>query len=379
MSPDVCVLLMRLREKTVADTHHGWFLSLGMTEMWWEGFVQTRTVLMMCQMLKRREHKGNRLIEGHQAAPVEHLWHEQKLWFTGKKQINGASFSSFARDAIVTSLVNCLTSFVSGFVIFTVLGYMAEMRKVEVEDVARDKGQQVACALRNDDVRSLMPDRLSVFYIPTYAGPSLLFITYPEAIANMMGSTFFAIIFFVMMIMLGLDSTVQNQITSQASSVFRLIFHMGSVIVSPWFSVRWTGGHHHGCAGRIPRPSLPQARTFCPLLGSGLLFGLSEHPYKCKQFFQIEKQRPSFKTYLSAYMTHHGRCHESVCNVILRVAPMWSSCWRNSVSGALSSPWASSRPSPSRGSTVKHTSCCQKQDEPQVKCMEWSVSDAGFL
>ncbi|XP_061624235.1 solute carrier family 6 member 4b isoform X3 [Phyllopteryx taeniolatus] len=81
------------------------------------------------------------------------------------------------RDAIVTSLVNCLTSFVSGFVIFTVLGYMAEMRKVRVEDVARDKG------------------------------PSLLFITYPEAIANMMGSTFFAIIFFVMMITLGLDST----------------------------------------------------------------------------------------------------------------------------------------------------------------------------
>ncbi|KAJ3604063.1 hypothetical protein NHX12_028804 [Muraenolepis orangiensis] len=82
------------------------------------------------------------------------------------------------RDAIVTSLVNCLTSLVSGFVIFTVLGHMAEMRKVEVEDVARDKG------------------------------PSLLFITYPEAIANMMGSTFFAIIFFVMMITLGLDSTL---------------------------------------------------------------------------------------------------------------------------------------------------------------------------
>lgn len=46
-------------------------------------------------------------------------------------------------DAIVTSLVNCLTSFVSGFVIFTVLGYMAEMRKVEVEDVAKDKGQKI--------------------------------------------------------------------------------------------------------------------------------------------------------------------------------------------------------------------------------------------
>uniref|UniRef100_A0A8B9VMF4 Transporter n=1 Tax=Anas zonorhyncha TaxID=75864 RepID=A0A8B9VMF4_9AVES len=66
--------------------------------------------------------------------------------------------------------------FLSGFVIFTVLGYMAEMRDVEVEDVARDKG-------------------------------FLLFITYPEAIANMMGSTFFAVIFFLMMITLGLDST----------------------------------------------------------------------------------------------------------------------------------------------------------------------------
>lgn len=45
-----------------------------------------------------------------------------------------------SRDALVTSAVNCLTSFLSGFVIFTVLGYMAEMRDVEVEDVARDKG-----------------------------------------------------------------------------------------------------------------------------------------------------------------------------------------------------------------------------------------------
>lgn len=52
----------------------------------------------------------------------------------------------------MTSLVNCLTSFVSGFVIFTVLGYMAEMRKVEVEDVAKDKGQQLSRPLRRDGV-----------------------------------------------------------------------------------------------------------------------------------------------------------------------------------------------------------------------------------
>lgn len=85
----------------------------------------------------------------------------------------------------------------------------------------------------------------SIFYL--HLGPSLLFITYPEAIANMMGSTFFAIIFFVMMIMLGLDSTVDNQIPASW-----LIFRFASTIVSPWVSVRWTGGHHHGRAGRIP-------------------------------------------------------------------------------------------------------------------------------
>lgn len=58
------------------------------------------------------------------------------------------------------------------------------------------------------------------------SGPSLLFITYPEAIANMMGSTFFAIIFFVMMITLGLDSTVRAAKDKlekyQISSDFRL-------------------------------------------------------------------------------------------------------------------------------------------------------------
>eukprot|EP00061_Rhincodon_typus_P013846 g40471.t1 len=81
------------------------------------------------------------------------------------------------RDALVISTVNCLTSFMSGCVIFTVLGYMAEKRNEEVADVAKD------------------------------TGPSLLFITYAEAITNMPASTFFAIIFFLMLITLGLDST----------------------------------------------------------------------------------------------------------------------------------------------------------------------------
>lgn len=190
-----------------------------------------------------------------------------------------------SRDALITSTVNCLTSFLSGFVIFTVLGYMAEMRDVEVEDVARDKGSPPSSTtapswpggdqlplgsvcpsrLRGDGVMAgpgvcrgtgacaweqfpgaedsevsgpcisararhscsgfgaSSPRALPLLPAPRtvpeqlgngkpnqcpFLGPSLLFITYPEAIANMVGSTFFAIIFFLMMITLGLDSTV---------------------------------------------------------------------------------------------------------------------------------------------------------------------------
>lgn len=104
---------------------------------------------MMWQMLKRREHGGS--------SRAKHLRSisDTSRGFGSDKWLNfcRTSVSSFARDAIVTSLVNCLTSFVSGFVIFTVLGYMAKMRNVEVEDVAKDKGQQAARVLRSDDVR----------------------------------------------------------------------------------------------------------------------------------------------------------------------------------------------------------------------------------
>ncbi|RZF36574.1 hypothetical protein LSTR_LSTR010685 [Laodelphax striatellus] len=80
------------------------------------------------------------------------------------------------RDAIVTSSINCLTSFLAGFVIFSVLGYMAHVQKKSVDQVGLE-------------------------------GPGLVFIVYPEAIATMTGSVFWAIIFFLMLITLGLDST----------------------------------------------------------------------------------------------------------------------------------------------------------------------------
>ncbi|XP_020797846.1 sodium-dependent serotonin transporter isoform X1 [Drosophila serrata] len=80
------------------------------------------------------------------------------------------------RDALITSSINCLTSFLAGFVIFSVLGYMAYVQKTSIDKVGLE-------------------------------GPGLVFIVYPEAIATMSGSVFWSIIFFLMLITLGLDST----------------------------------------------------------------------------------------------------------------------------------------------------------------------------
>lgn len=74
-------------------------------------------------------------------------------------------FSLFSSDAIVTSLVNCLTSFVSGFVIFAVLGYMAEMRKVKVEDVAKDKGEQMSLIFKITKQKNYIKNQI---FIPMF-------------------------------------------------------------------------------------------------------------------------------------------------------------------------------------------------------------------
>uniref|UniRef100_A0A1I7WP54 Transporter n=1 Tax=Heterorhabditis bacteriophora TaxID=37862 RepID=A0A1I7WP54_HETBA len=81
------------------------------------------------------------------------------------------------RDAVVTTSINCLTSFFSGFVIFSTLGYMSELTNKEVSEVVGDHDA------------------------------SLIFIVYPQALATMSYSSAWSFIFFVMLITLGIDST----------------------------------------------------------------------------------------------------------------------------------------------------------------------------
>ncbi|XP_074663038.1 sodium- and chloride-dependent glycine transporter 1-like isoform X1 [Tubulanus polymorphus] len=91
-----------------------------------------------------------------------------------------ASFNKFnnncLRDALIVPFINCGTSIYAGFVIFSVLGFMAHEKHTTVADVAR-------------------------------GGPGLAFIVYPEAVAKMpLFPPLWAMLFFIMMVMLGFSS-----------------------------------------------------------------------------------------------------------------------------------------------------------------------------
>ncbi|CAH0550554.1 unnamed protein product [Brassicogethes aeneus] len=131
-----------------------------------------------------------------------------------------ASYNTFHnncyRDCIITTIVNCFTSFFSGFVIFTYLGYMSYKQGVHISTVATE-------------------------------GPGLVFQVYPEAVATLPGSHLWSVLFFFMLIMLGLDSAmgglecVITGLMDEFSTFFkekkyaREIFTLGIIIAS--FSV----------------------------------------------------------------------------------------------------------------------------------------------
>ncbi|KAL7640387.1 UNVERIFIED_CONTAM: hypothetical protein RMT77_008660 [Armadillidium vulgare] len=122
-----------------------------------------------------------------------------------------ASYNKFHnniyKDALVTSTINCLTSFVSGFVIFSVLGYMSKMSGNDIANVVDQ-------------------------------GPGLVFVAYPMALATMPWSSFFAIIFFMMLLTLGLDSSFAGSeaVVTALSDEFPVIGRNREIFVACLFA-----------------------------------------------------------------------------------------------------------------------------------------------
>ncbi|CAM4866858.1 unnamed protein product [Rotaria socialis] len=90
-----------------------------------------------------------------------------------------SSYNKFNRSTLANTLIisisNVLTSIFAGFVIFAYLGYLSYITGQEVKDVVSE-------------------------------GPGLAFIVYPYAVTTLPGAPFWSILFFLMLILLGLDS-----------------------------------------------------------------------------------------------------------------------------------------------------------------------------
>lgn len=83
--------------------------------------------------------------------------------------------SDISKSAIITSLVNSSISIIAGFVVFSTLGYMSLKSGIDISELAA-------------------------------SGPSLAFIVFPKALSLIPFASFFALLFFIMLITLGIDS-----------------------------------------------------------------------------------------------------------------------------------------------------------------------------
>ncbi|XP_062853953.1 sodium- and chloride-dependent GABA transporter 2-like [Trichomycterus rosablanca] len=103
------------------------------------------------------------------------------------------------RDTVYLCLLNSMTSFVAGFAIFSVLGFMANEQGMDISMVAE-------------------------------SGPGLAFIAYPRAVALMPVPQLWAVFFFIMILFLGLDSefVYHEALMTAISDMYPSLFRVGN-------------------------------------------------------------------------------------------------------------------------------------------------------
>uniref|UniRef100_A0A3Q2W5G6 Transporter n=1 Tax=Haplochromis burtoni TaxID=8153 RepID=A0A3Q2W5G6_HAPBU len=106
--------------------------------------------------------------------------------------------NNILKDTLSISIINSITSILAGFVIFSAFGYMSYLQGIPVSDLAVD-------------------------------GPGLVFVVYPQAFANMPVAQLWAVLFFFMLLCLGLDSEfamVEVMVTSLMDQFYKDVIHV---------------------------------------------------------------------------------------------------------------------------------------------------------
>uniref|UniRef100_A0A3P9NLD1 Si:ch211-283g2.1 n=1 Tax=Poecilia reticulata TaxID=8081 RepID=A0A3P9NLD1_POERE len=107
------------------------------------------------------------------------------------------SFNNNVLDTLFISITNSLTSILAGFVIFSAFGYMSYLQGIPVSQLAVD--------------------------------PGLVYVVYPQAFANMPVSQLWAVLFFFMLLCLGLDSEfamVEVMVTSLMDEFYQQLIRI---------------------------------------------------------------------------------------------------------------------------------------------------------
>lgn len=107
------------------------------------------------------------------------------------------------REAILLPVICAITSIYGGFAIFAAIGHMAH-------------------SLNSTDVQGFMT-----------SGPGLIFIVYPEALTRLPGASIWAILFFLTLIFLALDSQVSSSQRRDAIMLLYIYVHIKYTLLQP--------------------------------------------------------------------------------------------------------------------------------------------------